>query len=389
MGLPEVNLGIIPGAEGTQRITRLVGVQKAIDMCVSGRPIPAADALAAGLIDRILDGDLASGAVAFAREVASSGRSPTKTRERSDKLGTPESNAPLFAAGRDLARKTRRNTKAAQTVIDAIEAAATLPFAEGCARERKIFFDLAKSEQCKALIHAFFAERGASKVPGVSKDTAARPVATVGIVGAGTMGGGIAMACANAGFGVRITDVTNEGLDAGMATILRNYAVSVKRGRFTPAMVEERLARIVPRLGYDGFSEADLVIEAVFENLALKKEIASALDKAVKAGAIIATNTSTLNIDDIAAVTSRPSNVVGLHFFSPANVMRLVEIVRGAATSPETIATAMAVAKRLGKVGVVVGNCPGFVGNRMMFPYMYEAQFLVEEGARPNRWTMH
>jgi 3-hydroxyacyl-CoA dehydrogenase len=385
MGQPEVNLGIIPGAEGTQRLPRLVGLEKAIEMCVSGKPIKAADALAAGLIDRIIEGDLAAGASAFAREMVSRSGVHPRTRERHDRLPRAYAIPGFLAAGRELARKTRRHLEAPVAVVDALEAAATLPFAEGCARERKIFFDLAKSEQCKALIHAFFAERGASKVPGVSKDTAARPVATVGIVGAGTMGGGIAMACANAGIGVRITDVTNEGLDAGMATILRNYAVSVKRGRFTPAMVEERLARIVPRLGYDGFSEADLVIEAVFENLALKKEIASALDKAVKAGAIIATNTSTLNIDDIAAVTSRPSNVVGLHFFSPANVMRLVEIVRGAATSPETIATAMAVAKRLGKVGVVVGNCPGFVGNRMMFPYMYEAQFLVEEGATPKQ----
>jgi 3-hydroxyacyl-CoA dehydrogenase len=210
-------------------------------------------------------------------------------------------------------------------------------------------------------------------------------VATVGIVGAGTMGGGIAMACANAGLTVRLTDATAQALDAGMATIRRNYDISVKRGRFTQAMVEERLARIAPQLGYDGFDKADLVIEAVFENLALKKQIASALEAAVKPGAIIATNTSTLDIDDIASATGRAPKVLGLHFFSPANVMRLVEIVRGKHTSPETIATALAVAKRLGKVGVVVGNCPGFVGNRMMFPYMYEAQFLVEDGATPQQ----
>jgi 3-hydroxyacyl-CoA dehydrogenase len=199
------------------------------------------------------------------------------------------------------------------------------------------------------------------------------------------MGGGIAMACANAGIAVRITDATAAALDAGMATIRKNYDVSVKRGRFTPAMVEDRMSRIVPQLGYETFDQVDLVIEAVFENLALKKEIAAALDKVVKPGGIIATNTSTLDIDDIAAATTRPAQVLGLHFFSPANVMRLVEIVRGAATSPEALATAMAVAKRLGKVGVVVGNCRGFVGNRMMFPYMYEAQFLVEEGATPQQ----
>jgi 3-hydroxyacyl-CoA dehydrogenase len=199
------------------------------------------------------------------------------------------------------------------------------------------------------------------------------------------MGGGIAMACANAGIAVRITDATSAGLDAGMATIRKNYDVSVKRGRFTPAMVEERMARIAPQVGYEGFGQVDLVIEAVFENLALKKDIAATLDKLVKPAAIIATNTSTLDIDEIAAATTRPSQVLGLHFFSPANVMRLVEIVRGAKTSPEAIATSQSLAKRLGKVGVVVGNCRGFVGNRMMFPYMYEAQFLVEEGATPQQ----
>jgi len=385
MGQPEVNLGIIPGAEGTQRLPRLVGLEKAIEMCVSGKPIKAPDALSAGLIDRIIEGDLATGASAFAREVASRGGPHPKTRERKDQLPPADAVPGLVAAGREMARKTRRRLEAPVAVVDALEAAATLPFADGCARERQVFFDLARSEQSKALIHAFFAERGASKVPGVSKDTAAATVARVGIVGAGTMGGGIAMACANAGMTVAVTDATAEALSAGMATIRRNYDVSVKRGRFTPAMVEERLARIVPRLGYDGFSEADLVIEAVFENLALKKQVASALDGVVKPDAVIATNTSTLDIDDIAAATSRPSKVLGLHFFSPANVMRLVEIVRGKATSPETLATALAVAKRLGKVGVVVGNCRGFVGNRMMFPYMYEAQFLVEDGATPQQ----
>jgi 3-hydroxyacyl-CoA dehydrogenase len=385
MGQPEVNLGIIPGAEGTQRLPRLVGLEKAIEMCVSGKPVKAADALAAGLIDRVIDGDLATGASAFAREMAARGGTHPKTRERQDRLPAPAALPAMLAAGRDLARKTRRHLEAPVAVVDALEAAATLPFAEGCARERAIFFELAKSEQAKALIHAFFAERGVSKVPGISKGTVAAPVNHVGIVGAGTMGGGIAMACANAGIAVRITDATAAGLDAGMATIRKNYDVSVTRGRFTPAMVEERMSRIVPQVGYEGFDQVDLVIEAVFENLALKKEIAAALDKVVKPSGIIATNTSTLDIDDIAAATTRPSQVLGLHFFSPANVMRLVEIVRGAATSPAALATAMAVAKRLGKVGVVVGNCRGFVGNRMMFPYMYEAQFLVEDGATPQQ----
>ena len=385
MGQPEVNLGIIPGAEGTQRLPRLVGLEKAIEMCVSGKPIKAADAMSAGLIDRVVEGDLAVGASAFAREMAARAESHPRTRDRKDKLPPASAIPGLLAAGRELARKTRRNLEAPVAVVDALEAAATLPFDQGCAREREIFFHLAKSEQAKALIHAFFAERGVSKVPGISRDTVAATVNRVGIVGAGTMGGGIAMACANAGISVWITDATTAALDTGMTTIRKNYDVSVKRGRFTPAMVEERMSRIVPQVGYDSFDQVDLIVEAVFENLALKKEIASALDKVVKPEGIIATNTSTLDIDDIATATRRPSQVVGLHFFSPANVMRLVEIVRGTSTSPETLATALAVAKRLGKVGVVVGNCPGFVGNRMMFPYMYEAQFLVEEGATPQQ----
>jgi 3-hydroxyacyl-CoA dehydrogenase len=385
MGQPEVNLGIIPGAEGTQRLPRLVGLEKAIEMCVSGKPIKAADALNAGLIDRIIEGDLAAGASVFAREMAAKKGSLPKTRDRQDKLPPASAIPGMLAAGRDLARKTRRNLEAPVAVVDALEAAATLPFAEGCTREREIFFQLAKSEQAKALIHAFFAERGVSKVPGISKDTVAAPVSRVGIVGAGTMGGGIAMACANAGISVRLTDSSQDALDKGIATIRKNYDVSVKRGRFTPAQVEERMQRITPQVGYDGFGDVDLVIEAVFENMALKKQIAGSVASLGKADQVFATNTSTLDIDEIATATGRAAKVLGLHFFSPANVMRLVEIVRGKATSPETLATAMAVARKLGKVGVVVGNGPGFVGNRMMFPYMYEAQFLVEDGATPQQ----
>jgi 3-hydroxyacyl-CoA dehydrogenase len=388
MGLPEVNLGIIPGAEGTQRLPRLVGLEKAIEMCVSGKPIKAKDALAAGLVDLVVEGgvggDLATGATAFAREAALHASHP-KTRERSDKLPPRDAVAAMVAAGKEMARKTRRHMEAPVRVVDALEAAATLPFAEGCRREREIFAEIGTSEQAKALIHAFFAERGVSRVPGVSKDTPASPVSTVGIVGAGTMGGGIAMACANAGIQVRLVDATQQALDRAVATIRKNYDGSVKRGRFTTEQVEQRMTAIRPQIGYGGFGDADLIIEAVFENMALKKEIATALDGVAKPACVIATNTSTLDIDAIAAATTRPGSVVGLHFFSPANVMRLVEIVRGKATSPETLATAMAVAKRLGKVGVVVGNCEGFVGNRMMFPYMYECQFLVEDGATPEQ----
>jgi 3-hydroxyacyl-CoA dehydrogenase len=385
MGQPEVNLGIIPGAEGTQRLPRLVGVEKAIEMCVSGKPIKASEALAIGLIDQIVTGELVSGAVQFAREAADRGGGYPRTSERSDKLPTLDVLPAMVAAGKELARKTRRNLEAPRAVVDAIEAAVTLPFDEGCVRERGIFADCARSEQCKALIHVFFAERAAAKIPGLAKDAAVSPVSTVAIIGAGTMGGGIAMACANAGLNVVLSDTGREQLESGLARIRSNYDTSLKRGRFTPEGVQERLGRIRADVGYDGVDTADLVIEAAFENMALKKEIFQTLDATAKPGAILATNTSTLDIDQIAAVTRRPGNVVGLHFFSPANVMRLLEIVRGAATSDATLASALAIAKRLGKVGVVAKNSPGFIGNRMMFPYMYEAQFLVEDGATPEQ----
>jgi len=385
MGQPEVNLGIIPGAEGTQRLPRLVGVEKAIEMCVTGKPIKAPDALAIGLIDRIVEGNLVDGAVQFARAAADRGGAHPKTSARTDKLPPREALPALLTAGRELAKKTKRNLEAPRAVVDAIEAAATLPFEEGCVRERGIFNDCAKSEQCKALIHVFFAERGASKVPGISKDAPVPVINTVAIIGAGTMGGGIAMACANAGLQVVMSDTGAQQLETGLARIRANYDTSVKRGRFTPEGVQERLGRIRSEAGFGGVGAADLVIEAVFENMALKKEIFQKLAAAARPGAILATNTSTLDIDQIAAVTSRPENVIGLHFFSPANVMRLLEIVRGAATSPSTVAAALAIAKRLGKVGVVASNAPGFIGNRMMFPYMYEAQFLVEDGATPEQ----
>jgi 3-hydroxyacyl-CoA dehydrogenase len=385
MGQPEVNLGIIPGAEGTQRLPRLVGVEKAIEMCVSGKPVKARDALQAGLIDAIVDGDLQAGAIAFARDVAARPGPHPRTRERNEKLPSRDALAPLVEAGRELAARTRRNMEAPRAVIDAIAASVLLPFDEGCVRERGIFFDCVKSEQCKALIHAFFAERGVSKVPGIPKDAAAPAINTVAIIGAGTMGGGIAMACANAGLSVIVTDMAQEKIEAGLGRIRANYETSVKRGRFTPEDVQQRLGRMRTQVGFGTIDEADLIIEAVFENMALKKQVFGELDVLARADAILATNTSTLDIDQIAAVTSRAQQVIGLHFFSPANVMRLLEIVRGSATSGETIAAALAVAKRLGKVGVVVRNAPGFVGNRMMFPYMYEAQFLVEEGATPEQ----
>ncbi len=385
IGQPEVNLGIIPGAEGTQRLPRLVGVAAAVDLCVSGKPIRAPEALKLGLIDRVIEGDLLTGAMAFAREIAEKGGALRKTRELSDKLGSEFVDASIFAAGRDQARKTRRNMLAPLKAVDAIEAAVNLPFDEGCKKEREIFAECLASDQARALIHAFFAERAVAKIPDIPKDTAVYNIRQAAIIGAGTMGGGIAMACANAGISVLLKEVEQAALDRGVATIRKNYENSVKKGRFSQEVMDQRMALIHPQLTYDGFGQADLIIEAAFESMELKKRIFAEIDQIAKPDCMLASNTSTLDIDAIASVTSRPRMVVGLHFFSPANVMRLVEIVRGKATSKEVVMTALALAKKLGKVGVVVGNCWGFVGNRMMLPYMREAQFLVEEGATPEQ----
>src|SRR5580692_8339185 len=385
VGQPEVNLGIIPGAEGTQRLPRLVGVAAAVDLCVSGKPIRAPEALRLGLIDRVIQGDLLTGAIAFAREIADKGGALRKTRELSDKLGSEFVDASIFVAGRDQARKTRRNMLAPLKAVDAIEAAVNLPFDEGCKKEREIFEECIASDQARALIHAFFAERAVAKIPDIPKETVVYNIRQAAIIGAGTMGGGIAMACANAGISVRLKEVEQAALDRGVATIRKNYENSVKKGRFSQQVMDQRMALIHPQLTYAGFEQADLIIEAAFESMELKKSIFGEIDKIAKPDCVLASNTSTLDIDEIASVTSRPQMVVGLHFFSPANVMRLVEIVRGKATSKPVIATAMTLSKRLGKVGVVVGNCRGFVGNRMMLPYMREAQFLVEEGATPEQ----
>jgi 3-hydroxyacyl-CoA dehydrogenase len=385
IGLPEVTLGIIPGAQGTQRLPRLVGIETALDLIVSGRLMSAPEALTAGLVDRIADGDLLTSAMALAREVAGQGVAHRRTRDRRDRLGTPETNGPLYDAARQTARKARKHQIAPLLAVDAIEAAATLPFDEGCRRERELCMQCVRSEPCKALMHAFLAERGVSKIPGIQTDAPPRTIDTVAIIGAGTMGSGIAMACANAGLRVVLTDVGRDRVDAGIATIRRNYDSSVKRGRLTADAADQRMGAIHGATGYDACAEADLVIEAVFENMALKKEVFATIDRIAKAGAILATNTSTLDVDAIAAATRRPEDVVGLHFFSPAHVMRLVEIVRGRATSPPVLAASLALTRRLKKIGVVVRNAFGFVGNRMMFPYMYEAQFLVEDGATPEQ----
>jgi 3-hydroxyacyl-CoA dehydrogenase len=379
VGQPEVKLGLIPGAAGTQRLPRLAGVAKALEMCTDGNPVKAAEALKLGIVDRLIEGDLLAGAVAFAREIAN--QPAPKTRERNGKLGTPEENAPIFAAARDTARKKQRGLIAPIAAIDAIEAATKQPFEQGCETERKLFTECLFSDQSKALIHVFFGEREVAKIPDVPKETPVLPVNSAAVVGAGTMGGGIAMVFANAGIPVLLKEADQAALDRGLATIQKNYANSVKRGRFTQQYMDERLKLITPTLSYNDFANVDMVVEAVFEGMALKKQVYGELDRVCKPGAILASNTSTLNIDEIASATSRPQAVIGTHFFSPANVMRLLEIVRGKATGQDVIATCMALSKKLGKTGVLVGNCRGFVGNRMFGPYRREAQFLVEEGA--------
>jgi 3-hydroxyacyl-CoA dehydrogenase len=385
LGQPEVNLGIIPGAEGTQRLPRLVGIEKAIEMCVSGKPIKAEDALRVGLIDAISEGDLSIFAADFAKIVAGSGTIHPRTSARHARPLSAVSLQQALSGGRELAAKLKRNLVAPLKVLEAIEAAGTLPFEEGCRREQELFTECVLSGQCRALIHAFFAERSASKIPGIPKGTSVMPIDRIAVIGAGTMGIGIAMACVNAGIPVLLKERDQDALDGGLKAIRKNYDLSVQRGRLTAEAVAQRMQMVHPQLDYSGFGSADLIIEAVFENTELKKKIFSEVTVIAKPEAILASNTSTLDIDKFAMMTDHPENVLGLHFFSPAHVMRLLEVVRGKATGNSTLATALAFAKRLSKVGVVVGNCRGFVGNRMMFPYMYEAQFLVEEGATPEQ----
>jgi 3-hydroxyacyl-CoA dehydrogenase len=377
VGQPEVKLGIIPGAAGTQRLPRLAGVAKAVEMCAFGEPISAQEALALGIADRIIESDLLAGAVAFAREVA--GRPAPKTRERNEKLGKVD--PAVFAAARDTARKTRRGQPAPLAAIEAVEASTNLSFEDGCALEAKLFNQCLYSVQSKSLIHAFFGERVVNKIPGMPKGTPAYEIRRAAVIGAGTMGGGITMNYANAGIPVIVKETTQEALDRGIATIRKNYAASVQKGRFTQAVMDQRMALITPQLTYDGFHQADIIVEAVFEGMALKKQVFGEIDAVAKASCILASNTSTLDIDEIASATRRPEMVVGHHFFSPANVMRLLEVVRGKATSKEVIAASMALGKRLKKVAVLAGNCRGFIGNRMVAPYFREAEFLIEEGA--------
>jgi 3-hydroxyacyl-CoA dehydrogenase len=378
VGQPEVKLGLIPGAGGTQRLPRLAGVAKAVEMCASGEPVTAKDAVTLGIADRIIvEGDLMEGAIAFAREVA--GKPVPKTRERNEKLH--DANPAIFAYAREQAKKRARGMTAPLAAIDAVEAATRLPFDEGCAREAELFEQCLYGSQSKALIYAFFGERTVAKIPGLDKNTKTYEIKQAAVIGAGTMGGGITMTYANAGIPVIAKETTQEALDRGLANIRKNYANTVSKGKLSQADMDARLALITPQLDYKGFDQAGIIVEAVFENMEVKKSVFREIDQIAKADCVLASNTSSLNIDEIASVTNRPEMVVGNHFFSPANVMRLLEVVRGKKTSNEVIATSMSLGKRLGKVAVLAGNCPGFIGNRMIGPYLREAQFLVEEGA--------
>jgi 3-hydroxyacyl-CoA dehydrogenase len=382
VGQPECKLGIIPGAGGTQRLPRLAGVAVAAEMCAFGDPVPAAKAAEAGIVDKLIDGDLLAGAVAYAREMAASGKPPRKTRDLTNKISNAAENEKALAATRDALKKRSRGLLAPRKAVDAVEAATKLPFDQGVAKEAEIFQECLHSDQSKAMIHAFFGERAVAKIPGIDKDLPLIPIKRAAVVGGGTMGGGITMNYANAGIPVLFKEINQEALDKGLSIIKKNYATTVSKGRLTQKQMDERMALIEPTTSYDKFKEADIVVEAVFEEMALKKKVFAELEKVTRPDAILASNTSTLNVDEIASATSRPANVIGHHYFSPANVMRVIEIVRGKQSSDAVIATSMALSKKLNKVGILVGNCRGFVGNRMFHHYQREAQFLLEEGAK-------
>jgi len=382
VGLPEVRLGLIPGAGGTQRFTRLAGPQAALEAITSGAPLSASRALELGLIDGIAD-DAVAAAATLGRQAAREGWPLRITSELNGRIR--EVNGGMFTAFRQKIAARARGQLAPWKIIDCIEAACTRPKAEAFRCERDCFVECRDSPQRRALTHLFFAEREARRIPGVGSEVKPLPIARAAVIGAGTMGGGIAMCFANAGIPVRVLELSADALERGLAVIAKNYAGSVSRGSLTPQRAERALSLLQGVTAYGELGEADIVIEAVFEDMDVKKEVFGRLDRVAAPQAILATNTSTLDIDAIAAVTSRPEKVVGTHFFSPANVMRLLENVRGARSSPETLATVMALGKTLGKVAVLAGNCDGFIGNRMLMYYGSEAEFLLEEGATPEQ----
>src|SRR5688572_30061380 len=360
VGQPEVLLGIIPGAGGTQRLPRLCGAELAIEMCTAGKPINARRAAAAGIVDEVAGADLLQDAIAFANAMATGGET-RKTRDLTGKIVDRSAGMAACAAARSALAKTAKGVQAPFKAVDAIEGVFTLDFEKGSARERELFADCVTWHESRALVHMFFADREAAKVPDVAKDTPVAKIERAAVIGAGTMGGGIAMAYANAGIPVLLKDVDDAAVQRGMATIRKNYESTVAKGRMTPEALDKTMALITPTTTYDGFDKVDIVVEAAFEDMNLKKQIFAELGRITKPSCILASNTSTLDIDEFAKASGRPHQVIGHHFFSPANVMKLLEIVRGRETSKETVATSLAIARRLGKVGVVVGNCFAFV----------------------------
>jgi len=384
VGLPEVKLGLLPGAGGTQRLPRLAGVAKALDMIVSGQPIGAAEALEHHIVDELFEGDLVEAGLAYAQRLIDEGRGPRRTGEQTAGLEGAD-NAELIAAKHAEVAKRMRGLFSPLRCIAAVEAATKLPLAEGLKRERELFAECLQSPQRAALVHSFFAERQAGKIADLPADVKPRAVKSAAVIGGGTMGVGIALCFANAGIPVKLLEINEEALGRALQRARDTYGASVKRGSLTEEAMEQRLKRVEGVTDYAALADVDLVIEAVFEEMDVKRQVFERLDAVCKPGAILASNTSSLDLNQIAAFTRRPEDVVGLHFFSPANVMRLLEVVRGAKTSDEVLATAMAVGKQLKKVSVVVGVCDGFVGNRMVFQYGREAEFLLEEGATPGQ----
>src|SRR5688572_15685566 len=384
-GLPEVKLGLLPGAGGTQRLPRVVGVEKALGMMVSGDPIRADEALKHGLIDEIVEGDLTAAGVAFAEKVLNERRPLRKIRDLTEKVTAVRGKLAVFADFRKSVARQTRGFKAPENIIKAVEAAVNLPFDEGIKRERELFAELLTSPESKAQRYFFFAEREAAKIPDVPADTPPKEVKKAAVIGAGTMGGGIAMNFVNVGIPVTVVEVKQEALDRGLSVVRKNYENTASKGRMTMQDVEKRMGLLTGTTNFDAVKDADIIIEAVFEEMPIKKEVFARLDALAKPDAVLATNTSTLDVNEIASATKRPESVIGMHFFSPANVMRLLEYVRGAKSAKTTVATAMAVGRRINKVPVLVGVCYGFVGNRMLHQRGIQAEKLILEGALPHQ----
>jgi len=385
VGLPEVLIGILPGGGGTQRLPRLIGPKRALEMILSGRHVPAEEAKALGIIDAIVPGkDLRAEAIAYARAIADRRPLP-RVRDKTDRLEEARADPGMFEAARKAIARKAGKQKAPQHCILCVEAAVSQPFEDGIATERRLFAELENSEEAKALRYAFFAEREVAKIPGLAKDLALPEIKTAAVVGAGTMGGGIAMSFADHGFAVKLLDASAELVAKGLQRIRNTYATSVRRGSLTQAEMDRRLALIEPVEGYDAIAQCDAVIEAVFEEMPVKQEVFAKLDAVMKPGALLFSNTSALDIDAIAGVTSRPEAVAGTHFFVPANVMKTFEVVNGAKTAPVTLAAAMKLGRDIGKISAYAGNCDGFVANRTRIPFNLEQGLMIEEGALPEQ----